>query len=43
MILDCAHYREGRRQDTGAIPLEEAAARCMMDGFVWLGMFEPQT
>ena len=28
MILDCAHYRDGRRQDAGAIPLEEAAARC---------------
>jgi hypothetical protein len=22
MILDCAHYRDGRRQDAGAIPLE---------------------
>ena len=42
MILDCAHYRDGRRQDAGAIPLEEAAARCMMGGFVWLGMFEPR-
>jgi len=41
MILDCAHYRDGRRQDAGAIPLEEAAARCTMGGFVWLGMFEP--
>lgn len=42
MILDCAHYRDGRRQDTGAIPLEEAAARCTQGGFVWLGMFEPR-
>jgi magnesium transporter len=42
MIVDCAHYREGRRQDVGAIPLDEAAARCHQDGFVWLGMFEPQ-
>ena len=42
MILDCAHYRNGRRQDAGAIPIEEAAARCGMGGFVWLGMFEPQ-
>lgn len=41
MILDCAHYRDGRRQDVGAIPLEEAAARCTQGGFVWLGMFEP--
>src|SRR6476661_982810 len=42
MILDCAHYRDGRRQDAGAIPLEEAAARCSQGGFVWLGLFEPQ-
>jgi magnesium transporter len=42
MIVDCAHYREGRRQDAGPIPLEEAAARCADDGFVWLGMFEPR-
>jgi magnesium transporter len=42
MIVDCAHYREGRRQDAGAIPLEEAAARCSLDGFVWLGMVEPR-
>jgi len=42
MILDCAHYRDGRRQDAGAIPVEEAAARCRLGGFVWLGMFEPQ-
>ena len=42
MILDCAHYRDGRRQDTGAIPLEEAAARCRLGGFVWLGLFEPR-
>src|SRR6476661_3245243 len=40
MILDCAHYRDGRRQDAGAIPLEEAAARCSQGGFVWLGLFE---
>jgi magnesium transporter len=42
MIVDCAHYREGRRQDAGTIPLEEAAARCREGGFVWLGMFEPR-
>src|SRR3954463_6745637 len=42
MIVDCAHYREGRRQDAGAIPLEEAAARCRLGGFVWLGVVEPQ-
>jgi magnesium transporter len=42
MIVDCAHYREGRRQDAGAIELEEAASRCGQGGFVWLGMFDPE-
>ncbi|MBT2384314.1 magnesium and cobalt transport protein CorA [Streptomyces sp. ISL-11] len=41
MIVDCAHYRDGRRQHEGAMPLEQAAARCTQGGFVWLGMFEP--
>ncbi|MFF4426854.1 CorA family divalent cation transporter [Streptomyces sp. NPDC001549] len=41
MIVDCAHYRDGRRQDEGAMPLEQAAARCRQGGFVWLGIFEP--
>jgi magnesium transporter len=42
MIIDCAHYRDGRRQEEGAVPLEEAAARCRQGGFVWLGLFEPE-
>jgi magnesium transporter len=42
MIIDCAHYRDGRRQHEGPMPLEEAAARCGQGGFVWLGMFEPE-
>ncbi len=41
MIIDCAHYQDGRRQDDGAVSVEEAAARCQDDGFVWLGLFEP--
>jgi magnesium transporter len=41
MIIDCAHYQNGRRRDEGAVPLEEAAARCGQGGFVWLGLFEP--
>src|SRR5215831_12027746 len=41
MIIDCAHYQDGRRRDQGAVPLEEAAARCGQGGFVWLGLFEP--
>jgi magnesium transporter len=42
MIIDCAHYQDGRRRDEGAVPLEEAAARCRQGGFVWLGLFEPR-
>src|SRR5499427_4422926 len=41
MIIDCAHYQNGRRRDQGAVPLEEAAARRGQGGFVWLGLFEP--
>jgi magnesium transporter len=42
MIIDCAHYLDGRRQHAGPIELEEAVARCQQGGFVWLGLFEPQ-
>ena len=41
MIIDCAHYLDGRRRDEGPVPLDEAAARCTEGGFVWLGLFEP--
>ena len=41
MIIDCAHYQDGRRREEGAVPLTEAAARCGQGGFVWLGLFEP--
>ncbi len=41
MIIDCAHYRDGRRQHEGPLQLEDAAARCSEGGFVWLGLFEP--
>jgi magnesium transporter len=41
MIIDCAHYQNGRRRDDGPVALEEAAARTMEGGFVWLGLFEP--
>jgi magnesium transporter len=41
MLIDSAHYQDGRRRDEGAVPLEEAAARCGQGGFVWLGLFEP--
>jgi magnesium transporter len=42
MIIDCAHYLDGKRQHVGAISLEEAAAHSAVGGFVWLGMFEPR-
>jgi magnesium transporter len=41
MIIDCAHYQDGQRRDEGAVPLEEAAARCKRGGFAWLGLFQP--
>jgi magnesium transporter len=42
MIVDCAHYRDGRRQTDGKMDPAEAAMICRNDpGFVWLGMFEP--
>jgi magnesium transporter len=42
MIVDCAHYRDGRRQHAGKMETTEAAAIARDDaGFVWLGMVEP--
>jgi magnesium transporter len=41
MIIDCAHYQDGRRQGDQMVSLQEAAARCDLGGFVWLGLFEP--
>jgi magnesium transporter len=41
MIIDCAHYQDGRRRDEGPVSLQDAAARCEQGGFVWLGLFEP--
>src|SRR6266550_7340834 len=41
MIVDCAHYQDGRRRDEGPVPLQEAASRCGQGGFVLLGLFEP--
>jgi len=41
MIIDCAYYQNGCRQNVGPVPVEEAAARHVEGGFVWLGMFEP--
>jgi magnesium transporter len=42
VIVDCAHYRDGRRQHEGKMDPREAAAICRSQpGFVWLGMVEP--
>jgi magnesium transporter len=42
MIVDCAHYRDGRRQHEGRMDPKEAAAICRAQpGFVWLGLVEP--
>ena len=42
MIIDCAHYKDGVRQNDEAMDLEEAS-RCVggKNEFVWLGMLEP--
>jgi magnesium transporter len=41
MIIDCAHYQDGRRRNDGPVALQDAAARTAEGGFVWLGLFEP--
>ena len=42
MIVDCAHYKGGRRQHEGPLSLDEAAGRCVGgDEFVWVGLKEP--
>jgi magnesium transporter len=41
MIVDCAHYQDGRRTAEEVVPLEETAARRAAGGFVWLGLYEP--
>jgi magnesium transporter len=46
VIVDCAHYRDGRRQHEGPMDLDRAAEVCQQDGdgqFVWMGLFEPDT
>jgi magnesium transporter len=42
VIVDCAHYREGKRQHEGKLPLEVAEKCVVGDGdFVWLGLLDP--
>ncbi|MFC8516808.1 magnesium/cobalt transporter CorA [Streptomyces sp. NPDC057257] len=42
MIVDCAIYRDGRRED-GPPDLSAALAQCRRghDAFVWIGLYEP--
>ncbi len=42
MILDCAHYKDGARQNKDPLAIDEAAERCREDGFVWLGLHDPE-
>ena len=42
MIIDCAHYRNGRRQESALLTVAEAANRRQDGGFVWVGLFEPE-
>jgi magnesium transporter len=41
VIVDCAHYKDGARQNTDPLGIDEAAERCKDDGFVWLGLHDP--
>jgi magnesium transporter len=43
MIIDCAHYKDGKRQHEGKIPPEEAAGRAGegTDDFIWIGLHDP--
>lgn len=42
MIVDCAQYRDGVRQDVGPLDIETAARRAKAgNGFVWLGLHNP--
>ena len=42
MIVDCAQYRDGVRQDVGPLDVRTAAERAGSgDGFVWLGLHAP--
>jgi magnesium transporter len=43
VIIDCAYYKDGRRQHEEPLALEEAASRCTAGegGFVWVGLHDP--
>jgi magnesium transporter len=42
VIVDCAQYRQGVRQDADKLDIETAAVRAKQgEGFVWLGLHDP--
>jgi len=42
LLVDCALYQDGVRQNDEALPIREAAQlRCEEDGFIWLGLQDP--
>ena len=41
MIIDCALYKDGKRQHQAVMSVEEAATRRAQGGFVWVGMYDP--
>jgi magnesium transporter len=42
VIVDCAQYKDGKRQHEGQLPLEVAESCLTEDeGFVWLGLHDP--
>jgi magnesium transporter len=42
VIVDCAHYKDGARQNKDPLPVDEAAECRKDDGFVWLGLVDPE-
>jgi magnesium transporter len=42
VILDCAHYKDGARQNEVQLAIDEAAERRHGDGFIWLGLHDPE-
>jgi len=42
VLVDCAHYKDGCRQNEEPLAIDEAAARRDADGFVWLGLHDPE-
>jgi magnesium transporter len=42
VLVDCAHYKEGCRQNADPLRIDEAAERVgEEDGFIWLGLHDP--